>query len=61
MIFLNKDDKANLMDREVLNRKHKKNKSREGFNFVGSQYKWTDIDEQKMIANKIEEVTGEKK
>ncbi len=52
-------EKVNLVDREILARKQKKDSSRKGFNFVGSQYKWTDIDEQRMKVNEIEKKTNE--
>lgn len=52
-------NKVNLVEREMLSRKQKNDDSRKGFNFVGSQYKWTDIDEQKMRVKEIEEKTNE--
>ncbi len=55
---MDKKDKVNLADEEILSRKQKSDESRKGFNFVGSQYKWTDIDEQKMKVKEIEEKTG---
>ena len=57
---MHKKEKINLVNREILHRKHIKDESRKGFNFVGSEYKWTDIDEQKMRVTEIEKNTKSK-
>ena len=54
---MNKKNKADILEREMLGRNQKEDKSRKGFNFVGSEYKWTDITEQKMRVKEIEKKT----
>ena len=55
---MHKNRKINLANRELLHRKHIKDASRKGFIFVGSEYKWTDIDEQKIRVKEITEKTS---
>ena len=55
---MDKKYKIDILNREMLGRKQKNDESRKGFNFVGSQYKWTDIDEQKIKTDEIENKTS---
>ena len=48
--------KIDILSNEILDRKMCKDKSKKGYNFVGSKYHWTSIEEQKIKVNEIENI-----
>ena len=52
---------VNLANDLKLERINMNDTSKSGYNYVGTEYNWTTIEEQKMKVNEIEQVTRKKK
>ena len=51
-----KNKRVDILNNELRNRKEKYDLSKKEYNFVGSEFKWTSIEEQKSKVEEIEKM-----